>query len=104
MDDLKQRLERYQYFPGDGLMEGHTGDWVRYDQAAAALDAKDAEIARLRDQLRLIELLGYREGEQMGWLVAHMRGVAYDALEGRTSSYMWRLFPHHRAALDGKEA
>jgi hypothetical protein len=31
--------------------------------------------------------------------VARMRGVATDALEGRTSEHVWRLFPRHRAAL-----
>jgi hypothetical protein len=66
--------------------------------APQGVDGLEAENARLRDQLRLIELLGYREGEQLGWLVAHMRGVANDALEGRTSAHMWRLFPKHRPA------
>ena len=59
----------------------------------------EADNARLREQHRLIELLGYRENDQAAWQVAHMRGVATDALEGRTSEHVWRLFPRHRAAL-----
>jgi hypothetical protein len=69
------------------------------EEAAAALEAKDAEIAKLRQAHRLIELLSYREDEDDGWLVAHMRGVANDALDGRTSEHIWRLFPRHRTAL-----
>lgn len=93
MDDLKQRLRAAHENSPQRIAGSHI-----FDEAAAALDALEAENARLRDQLRLIELLGYREGEQMGWLVAHMRGVANDALEGRTSAHMWRLFPRHRPA------
>lgn len=96
MDDLKQRLRRGLQWSDDGWPVSGTSDDMQ--AAAAALDALEAENARLRDQLRLIELLGYREGEQMGWLVAHMRGVANDALEGRASAHMWRLFPKHRPA------
>jgi hypothetical protein len=74
-------------------------EWVtRAEAAEATVATLTAQVEAMRDQLRLIELLGYREGEQLGWLVAHMRGVANDALEGRTSTHMWRLFPNHRPA------
>lgn len=70
-----------------------------YRTLMAEHDGLREEVERLRESLRLIELIGYREGEQAGWMVAHMRGVANDALEGRTSEHIWRLFPHHRARL-----
>jgi len=72
--------------------------------AADRLEALAAERDELREALRLIELLGYREGEQASWQVAHMLGVANDALEGLSSEHIWRLFPNHRAALQQKEA
>lgn len=65
----------------------------------ARATAAEERAERMAEALRLIELLGYREGEELGWIVAHMRGVANDALEGRTSEHIWRLFPRHRAAL-----
>ena len=86
------------------------------DEASSILDAltsagysvveptAEAEAERLREALRLIELLGYREGEELGWVNAHMRGVATSALQGDDFSPYWRLFPQHRprAALAGQ--
>jgi hypothetical protein len=60
--------------------------------------------AQLESALRLIELIGYREGEEFGWINAHMRGVASSALSGQSIAHYWRLFPNHRppAALRGE--
>jgi hypothetical protein len=75
--------------------------------ALAASEAKVAELeaknALLVEALRLIELFGYREGEDFGWINAHMRGTATAALEGKDLAAYWRLFPNHRpAALEAK--
>ena len=66
-------------------------------EAYEAQLAAEAERDALRDALRLIELIGYREGEQFGWINAHMRGVATSALTGGSLEHYWRLFPRHRS-------
>ena len=70
---------------------------------ATAQRSAEAEAERLREALRLIELFGYREGEEVGWINAHMRGIATSAIQGDDLSPYWRLFPQHRtnAALEG---
>lgn len=74
--------------------------------AIAALPAVMVGVreAQLESALRLIELIGYREGEEFGWINAHMRGVASSALSGQSIAHYWRLFPNHRppAALRGE--
>ncbi len=74
--------------------------------AIAALPAVTVGVreAQLESALRLIELIGYREGEEFGWINAHMRGVASSALSGQSIAHYWRLFPNHRppAALRGE--
>lgn len=76
------------------------------DAAEAALAAERTKVAALNDALRLIELIGYREGEDFGWINAHMRGVATSVLAGQSIEHYWRLFPNHRplAALSEAEA
>ena len=85
------------------LRESVCAKWNRRSDAAALSEAQ-ATIARLEAALRLIELIGYREGEEFGWINAHMRGVATAALSGDSIDNYWRLFPNHRrAALSPRE-
>jgi hypothetical protein len=65
-------------------------------ELVARIEALEAEVARLRDGVRLIELIGYREGEDFGWINAHMRGVATSILSDESIAHYWRLFPNRR--------
>lgn len=109
MDDLTQRLRGLTVYTLDGQYDDWAmshptdpsknewdGQWVKADEAAARIEALEAEVARLRDGVRLIELIGYREGEDFGWINAHMRGVATSILSGESIAHYWRLFPNHR--------
>ena len=62
-----------------------------------------AKVERLKDALRLIELFGYREGEELGWVNAHMTGIATAAQEGNDLAFYWRLFPNHRPLAQHKD-
>lgn len=75
---------------------------VQNPATSSAIATLRAEVERLRGALRLIELIGYREGEDFGWINAHMRGVATSILSDQSIDHYWRLFPNHRAALEGK--
>jgi hypothetical protein len=62
------------------------------------LAAKDAEIARLRDALTLIERLYYIEGKDAAWRATRMNAVAYEAQSDAPDlGRFHRIFP--RAAL-----
>jgi hypothetical protein len=77
-------------------LEGMAAAHETLESAVRSIKQAEAQVAELRDALRLIELFGYREGEDFGWLNAHMRGTATAALEGGDLSFYWRLFPNHR--------
>ena len=62
----------------------------------AARKLAEERLAKAMEGLRLIELIGYREGEKIGWINAHMRGVATDTLSGKSIDHYWRFFPKHR--------
>lgn len=63
-------------------------------------DLAERRLAKVMEGLRLIELIGYREAEEIGWINAHMRGVATDVLSGKSIDYYWRFFPQHRQCPD----
>ena len=104
-DEWKAKAEGYDTIR-NALREKVGAPWPpnlsRALWAALAADEKkraddaDAEVRALRGALRLIELFGYREGEDFGWINAHMRGTATAALEGKDLAPYWRLFPNHR--------
>lgn len=66
----------------------------------AALKLAQRRLAKVMEGLRLIELIGYREAEEIGWINAHMRGVATDVLSGKSIDHYWRFFPKHRHCPD----
>lgn len=98
-NDLIRRGDAFAVVKGLSLLEG--------DILALPAVMVGVREAQLESALRLIELIGYREGEEFGWINAHMRGVASSALSGQSIAHYWRLFPNHRPpaalrAMDGK--
>lgn len=95
-NDLIRRGDAFAVVKGLSLLEG--------DILALPAVTVGVREAQLESALRLIELIGYREGEEFGWINAHMRGVASSALSGQSIAHYWRLFPNHRppAALRGE--
>jgi hypothetical protein len=65
MDDLTQRLARFDFDPIDGLLHNpRDGEWVKAAEAAARIEALEAEVARLRDGLE-------RQGDNMAFVLNH---------------------------------
>lgn len=70
-------------------------EWRDHDRERAI--AAEAEVARLRGALTMIERIYYIEDKHAGWRAAHMMGVADRAQSDGDLAQYRRLFP--RAAL-----
>ena len=64
-------------------------------------EAAEADVARLREALTLIERLYYIEDKDAGWRASRMNGVAREAQDGNDLGHYRRIFP--RAALQPKQ-
>jgi hypothetical protein len=71
------------------------------DRDYARAEAAEAEVARLREALTLIERVYYLEEKDAAWKIARMNGIAREAQDGKDLTHYKRIFP--RAALTTPE-